>query len=74
MTEPDDDLLSGTYYDVRFACPNCGRFLREDQITGVDNYDPSAYYGVSSTITVNCGRCGEVDNYSLVIVAERPLP
>lgn len=45
----------------RWSCGKCGRFIAEDHVYSEDHLDPGAYYGVSVTITADCGRCGPIE-------------
>ena len=60
-----------TFYDWRFVCPQCSRFVRPDQVISTDHADPSAYYGVSTDTVTTCSKCGPVDDFELVCVGER---
>lgn len=46
---------------LRWACPNCGRFVAESDIVSTDRVDPTAYYGVTPWTAVECSRCGWVE-------------
>lgn len=50
-----------TYFDVRWMCPTCGRFIAESAIRSWDVLDPGEYYGVRGVIAADCGRCGEIE-------------
>lgn len=49
------------FYDTRFACPSCGRFVSVANIHQEDYRDPSAYYGIGTTTAITCSRCGLVE-------------
>ncbi len=48
--------------DVRWQCPQCGRFLAPDTIGEQDHVDPGAYYGIRTEIWADCPKCGRVEN------------
>lgn len=50
-----------TYYDVRWFCPHCGRWIADDAIESEDRIDPGAYYGITTRMWTACSRCGVVD-------------
>ena len=61
-----------TWYDVRFQCPICGRFIAEKSVHGTDVIDPSEWYGIRVEWTVDCTRCGrlEIDYPRIVQIRE----
>jgi hypothetical protein len=61
-------------FDARLSCPQCRRFVREEQVVHEDYFDPRAYYGVGTRSTTTCGRCGPVDGYALTYLTREPKP
>ncbi len=55
------DELPSHYFEVRWACPRCGRFIAESAVRSWDVIDPGEYYGVRGVIVTDCGRCGEIE-------------
>ena len=51
----------GCRWDVRYHCPQCGRFVPESRVHSEDRIDPNAYYGVDTNMWVDCPRCGRID-------------
>lgn len=45
----------------RWSCGRCGRFIADAAVHSEDYLDPGSYYGVGSTITAECRRCGQVE-------------
>lgn len=66
-------MTTETWFDVRWQCPNCGRFVAQERIGEVDHVDPGAYYGISTEMWVDCPRCGRVEWPRLVPVGEHPM-
>lgn len=50
---------------IRWSCP-CGRWIPEASLDEQDRIDPGAYFGVTTTITGICSRCGVIDNPRLI--------
>lgn len=62
------------FYEVRWQCPRCGRFLAESAVRSWDVIDPGAYYGVRGVIVADCPRCGEVDDPPCIQTRAFTLP
>lgn len=62
------------WYETRWLCPKCGRFLAESSIGGEDVYDPiNSYYGFYSRIWGDCKKCGRVDEPNCVPTKAHPI-
>jgi hypothetical protein len=55
----DCNVTTETYFDVRWQC-RCGRFVKESAIESTDHFDPTAYFGITTISSYECGRCGSV--------------
>jgi hypothetical protein len=53
-----DDVV---FTDWRWRCPHCARFLASTAIKSEDYRDDGAYYGVSTRISADCPRCGDIE-------------
>jgi hypothetical protein len=55
---------------IRWAC-TCGRWIAEASLTEQDRIDPGAYFGVTTTISGTCSRCGVIDEPRLLTFPAR---
>lgn len=51
--------------DGRWSCGKCGRFVADRTVVSEDRIDPGSYYGVSTSTTAECGRCGPIEGYDV---------
>ena len=58
--------MTDHWYEVRWSCRTCGRFLPESAIRSWDVLDNGEYYGVRSVTVADCPRCGETPDPALV--------
>lgn len=59
-----------TEVDLRWQCL-CGRFVAASTIREEDHLDPfGSYYGITTTMTADCSRCGTVEHLRLTAVRE----
>lgn len=59
-----------TYFDTRWICPKCSRFIKESSITSINYLDDSEYYGVRTEIFGQCKQCGEVPEPRVIPLKE----
>lgn len=50
------------WWETRWSCPKCGRFLPESAIQSETYVDPSQYFGIGDRVWADCARCGRVDD------------
>lgn len=55
---------------IRWAC-TCGRWIPEASVVSEDYRDPGAYFGVSTTTTGTCSRCGVINEPRLITFPAR---
>lgn len=68
----DCDWGSDTWFDTRFQCRRCHRFISQDAIREEHHRDNGVYYGVSTRTEYDCGRCGTVKDEPALVVF--PIP
>ena len=51
-----------TWHEIRYQCPQCGRIVAESAITTTDYRDDDTYYGFATTWSIDCSRCGHIDD------------
>ena len=49
------------WYESRWQCPTCGRFIADSAVESEDHLDPGEYFGVGSRTWGECSKCGRVD-------------
>lgn len=63
-----------TYFETRWQCRGCGKFVAESTVHSRDYLDNGAYYGVSSEMWCDCPRCGRTAEPACVPTREREVP
>lgn len=62
------------WFETRWLCPTCSRFLPESAIGSRNVWDPiDSYYGFREEVWADCGKCGRVDNPRCVPTKSHPL-
>lgn len=51
--------MTDCWFEYRWQCRRCARFLAESAIRSWDVLDNGEYYGVRSVTVADCPRCGE---------------
>jgi hypothetical protein len=61
------------WWEVRWLCPKCSRFVPESTVDSEDVWDPSAYYGFTTRTWAHCKKCGPVDEPRCIPTKAHPL-
>lgn len=69
-----DTLEPDLWFETRWLCSKCGRFLADSSISSENVYDPiNSHYGFYERVWGDCKQCGRVKEPRCVPTKSHPF-